>query len=169
MANSAAKKRKQSNEQFLLYILIGIVVVNVLYGVLNIRSIFIVETFTTLDWALWIFGFLLVTICYVILRMSARCTYDGQTLVSAGEDLKAGGLLGNVFDILCVVCIVQLLTTVSRWVWCLLIIIPIYAAIKLWSSVLSPLFFGQKGGVPAEMDEKSRKKMERKQNRVKYR
>jgi len=169
MANTAAKKLKQANEQFLFSILIGILVVNVLYLVLNLPSMLMWDTFTFWNYVGWGFAFLASMGCYVMLRMSAKCRYEGNTLVSAGEDLRGGGLLSYVFDLFCVIAFVQLLSCLTNYAWYLLLIVPAYAVIKLWTSLISPMIFGGSGMPMPEMDEKTRKKLERKQNRVRYR
>ena len=123
MANQSAKKLKQSNEQFLRSILIAIAIVNVLYLLCSLPSIIWWDSFTSLNWAGWILALGSCFGCYFLLLINAKCVYDGQKLVTAGEDLRAGGLLGYVFDIFCVICMVQLLSCIHNYAWFLLFIV----------------------------------------------
>jgi hypothetical protein len=126
MANQAAKKQKIANEEFLFQLLMGIAVVNLVYVGLNIPSIAYWGTFTLWDGIAWILALSFCVACYILLRLAAKCTFDeSNKLVSAGEDLKKGGLLGYLFDMLCLVCFLQLASTFSRWAWILLLIVKL--------------------------------------------
>ena len=124
MANQAAKKLKQSNEKFLKTMMIALGVVNVVYLLLSLPSMLWWDSFTYFNWAGWFFALGSCIGCYFILLTSSRCTYDDKNkLISAGEDLRGGGLLTYIVDIFGVICAIQLLSCFHNYAWGLLLVV----------------------------------------------
>lgn len=67
-------------------------------------------------------------------------------------------------DIVILSSITHVLAVVSNYFWLLLLLLPIRALWLLWVNILGPWFF-QEAPQDVELDEKKRKKMERKMKR----
>lgn len=97
------------------------------------------------------------------MRYMARATYspDGRGIQDAGIDLNMDGGLGEYCkDIVILSACLQVLTVISSYFWSLYALAPAYALYLLWVNVLAPWFFAP--AADQEMDEKKRKKKERK-------
>lgn len=121
MAGSSAKKLKTANEQFLKMIIFTILCSSGVSFLLGIFFTFY-SYFSVFNWIGWIFCIGSMLGCYFLLNRSAKCVYDGEKLVSAGEDLKAG-LLTYLFDIICLIAFVQILTCFTNWAWILILVV----------------------------------------------
>ncbi|KAL0949546.1 hypothetical protein HGRIS_009595 [Hohenbuehelia grisea] len=117
---------------------------------------------------------------YLVKIGSPRRDPTTGTLISYGEDLNQPGVTEWCFDILYITWACQVGSgAFGEWFWWLYMIIPLYAVYKLWSSVISPMFFGRSdaGSQPdapvepslSKRQEKLRKREERGDPRVKSR
>ena len=71
---------------------------------------------------------------YWWLSSAATCVYSGDELISAGSDLRVGGLLEYVFDIIYVFSFAQVVSLVSDWAWLLILAVSDFTIIigKYW-------------------------------------
>ncbi|KAF8204925.1 hypothetical protein BJ912DRAFT_14804 [Pholiota molesta] len=100
------------------------------------------------------------------------------TLISYGEDLNQPGVIEWCFDLLYITWTCQVGSgAFGEWFWWLYMIIPVYAVLKLWTSVISPMFFGrgssessesipEKESASSKRQEKLRKRQEKGDPRV---
>ncbi|VVD02789.1 transmembrane protein 208 isoform X2 [Leptidea sinapis] len=104
--------------------------------------------------------------CYQMMRYMSQALYtDEGVLVDAGLDLNMEGGIGeHIKDIVILTSITHALAIISNYFWLLLLFIPVRGFWLVWKNFLGPWFF-QEAPQDAEMDEKKRKKMERRMRR----
>ncbi|XP_045784731.1 transmembrane protein 208 isoform X2 [Maniola jurtina] len=105
-------------------------------------------------------------LCYQTLMYIIRPTYDENSqLLNPGVDLNMEGGMGeHVKDVVILASITHLLAIFSNYFWLLLLFLPLRAFWLLWTNILGPWFF-QEAPAETELDEKKKRKMERKMNR----
>eukprot|EP00245_Coleochaete_scutata_P000129 TRINITY_DN10138_c0_g1_i1.p1 TRINITY_DN10138_c0_g1~~TRINITY_DN10138_c0_g1_i1.p1 ORF type:complete len:176 (+),score=28.86 TRINITY_DN10138_c0_g1_i1:52-579(+) len=169
MANQGAKKRKEENERqikFLLYVILGATA----WFVLGRMVLF----WSSTSWRHWFALALASTsykLCFDQLSYMATASYDDQgELTDGGYDLKMGGMSEYLHDIIYITAFIQFASVFSDYVWLLYLVIPAFAAYKIWQSILYPYFFGgQEADAPeSEKERKKREKLEKKAGRPKF-
>ncbi|ORY01165.1 DUF788-domain-containing protein [Basidiobolus meristosporus CBS 931.73] len=171
MANSSAKKIATENVKTLDNLRIGVLGVNAFYFLF--RIVFYYSSFGFYHFLGYAITGGISVFLYLQLKAMGTPRYSpsGQ-LESSGEDLSAEGLTAYFFDIIYVTWFVHIGSVFTDYFWFFYLLIPGYAVIKLWSSVIKPYLGSQSAGEEPEMDEKTRKRLEKKQKkegRVKYR
>ncbi|KAK9679444.1 hypothetical protein K7432_016264 [Basidiobolus ranarum] len=172
MANSSAKKIAIENAKTLENLRIWFMGVNAFY--ILIRGIFYFSSFGLYHFLGYAITGGISLFLYLQLKSmgTPRYSFNGQ-LESSGDDLSAEGLTAYFFDIIYVTWFVHVGSVFTDYFWFVYLVIPVYASIKLWTSVIKP-YMGSKGAVEEEpvLDDKARKRQEKKQKkegRVKYR
>ncbi|KAI0824610.1 DUF788-domain-containing protein [Trametes gibbosa] len=181
MANASAKRTAQQNAESIKNLRLGLLVSGALSILL--RLLFRRRTLSPTQFSFWIYLFSLgpsVFLARYLERIgSPRRDPTTGTLISAGEDLSRPGIIEWCFDVIYVTWACQIGSgAFGQWVWWLYLIIPLYAIFKLWSSVISPMFFGRSAASAApeaeaeakeptsKRQEKLRKRSERGDPRV---
>uniref|UniRef100_A0A5B7BUY9 Transmembrane protein 208 n=1 Tax=Davidia involucrata TaxID=16924 RepID=A0A5B7BUY9_DAVIN len=162
MANQGAKKRKEENSRHMRNLLRFIIACNVVY--LLVRAGIFHSTF---KWKHWV-GFMLTFFAYIIpyqhLAIMAKPAYsDDGELLDGGFDMSTGGVCGYLHDVIYITGFVQLTSIISEKFWYIYLVIPAYAAFRLFGFVKGFLSHGSEG---AEEDEKTRKKREKMEKRA---
>ncbi|KAH6772301.1 transmembrane protein [Perilla frutescens var. hirtella] len=167
MANQGAKKRKEENIRHMKTLLRLIIASNAIYVVLRMGVFY--SSFT---WKHW-FGLILTSLAYVIpyqqLAAMAKPAYteDGE-LLDGGFDMSTGGICGYLHDVIYVTCFVQLSSIISEKFWYIYLVIPGFAAYKLFGLVKGFLPHGSEGDDEDEKTRKKREKMEKRASRTKF-
>ncbi|TDL29308.1 putative opsin [Rickenella mellea] len=92
------------------------------------------------------------------------------TLLSSGEDLAQPGVTEWCFDILYITWACQIGSAIfGEWFWWFYLIIPIYAIYKVWTSFISPMFFGRAPSTSVETAEEDNSDMSRRQQKLRKR
>lgn len=171
MANKGAKKRKEENEKHMAFLRNLILISNGLYVFLRVGA-----RYRSLSW-LHGLGFVATSAIYKVLYGQlagmAKADVDEATgeILDGGFDMSTGGLCSYMHDVLYITCFVQVASILSDKFWYLFLVIPIFAAYKLWGSILQPYFFPPKGAEEGPLSDKEKKKLEkaeRKANRPKF-
>ncbi|KAL0074590.1 hypothetical protein J3Q64DRAFT_1841959 [Phycomyces blakesleeanus] len=171
-ANASSKKIAAANKRTISNLRKGFIAVNVTYFLW--RIVYHWQTFTTVQMVLYVLSLGVSLFFYSVLEGSAESRYDASgALVASGDDLNAEGLTAYMFDIIYITWATHLLTAfISNKGWYLYLVIPAYAAYKIFPMAMS--YFGSKEPQTekAETDGKSKRqaKMEKRQNKgqVKY-
>ncbi|XP_057767242.1 uncharacterized protein LOC130987656 isoform X2 [Salvia miltiorrhiza] len=167
MANQGAKKRKEENIRHMKTLLRLIIASNVIYIVLRMGVFY--SSFT---WKHWL-GLILTSLAYVIpyqqLDAMAKPSYteDGE-LLDGGFDMSTGGICGYLHDVIYITCFVQLSSIISGKFWYIYLVIPGFAAYKLFGLVRGFMSQGSEGGEEDEKTKKKREKMEKRASRGKF-
>ncbi|PCH41367.1 putative opsin [Wolfiporia cocos MD-104 SS10] len=75
------------------------------------------------------------------------------TLISAGEDLARPGIIEWAFDVIYITWACQVGSgAFGEWFWWLYLVIPLYAAYKLWSKAISPMLLGRSSASESQAD-----------------
>jgi len=134
-------------------------------GHIGISFLFYWEQFTLLNWVMLGISIAIYLGCLQFMAHMAKAVYSetGQ-LVDGGIDLNMeSGVSEHVKDLIILTGGCQLLSLVSTYFWLLLLLAPARALYMLWVNILAPWFF--QSGPNEEVDEKKRRKMERKMAR----
>ncbi|KAL1553838.1 transmembrane protein 208-like protein [Salvia divinorum] len=167
MANQGAKKRKEENARHMKTLLRLIIASNAIYVVLRMGVFY--SSFT---WKHWL-GLVLTSLAYVIpyqqLDAMAKPSYteDGE-LLDGGFDMSTGGICGYLHDVIYITCFVQLSSIISGKFWYIYLVIPGFAAYKLFGLVRGFMSQGSEGGEEDEKTKKKREKMEKRASRGKF-
>lgn len=165
MAGAGAKKRSEENERTVRNIGIYILVCAAVFAALRLYL-----TRSSADWTTWaaFAGTMLVQgICYISIVAVAKPVYDNGVLVDGGADL-AKGSISYYFDLLYVTGFVQILASFTVYGWYVYAVVPAYAGFKLFQ-LAKPLLWDKASGAEVEVDEATRKKLERTQQRAERR
>jgi hypothetical protein len=165
MAGAGAKKRSEENARTVRNVGIYILVCAAVFALIRLylkRS--------SVDWTTWA-GFaatmLVQGICYISIAAVARPVYNNGVMVDGGADL-AKGTISYYFDLLYVTGFVQVLASFTAYGWYVYAVVPAYAGFKLFQFA-KPLLFDKSSGAEVEVDEATRKKLERTQQRAERR
>ncbi|KAH9894333.1 DUF788-domain-containing protein [Cubamyces menziesii] len=152
MANASAKRTAQHNAESIKNLRLGLLVSGALSILL--RLLFRRGSLSPKQLSFWIYVFSLVPSVFLSRYLerigSPRRDPTTGTLISAGEDLSRPGIIEWCFDVIYITWACQVGSgAFGQWVWWLYLIIPLYAIFKLWSSVISPMFFGRSAAASA--------------------
>ncbi|EPS63839.1 hypothetical protein M569_10944 [Genlisea aurea] len=167
MANQGAKKRKEENARHMKNLLILVAFCNVIYIVVRL-GIF----HSSFSWKHWI-GLIVTSAAYVIpyqqLAAMSKPTYSGAgELIDGGFDMKTGGICGYLHDVIYITSFVQISSIISDKFWYIYLVIPGYAAYRLFGLVKEFLPHGSQDGEEDERMRKKREKMEKRASRNKF-
>ncbi|XP_023938729.1 transmembrane protein 208 isoform X2 [Bicyclus anynana] len=134
-----------------------------------VTVMFYYESITVASLVMNIFVIAVDILCYQTMLYISRPTYyENSQVMDAGIDLNMEGGVGeHVKDIVILSSVTHLLAIFSNYFWLLLLFMPLRALWLLWTNILGPWFF-QSEPVEYELDEKKKRKMERKMNRHNY-
>ncbi|KAF8322202.1 putative opsin [Clavulina sp. PMI_390] len=151
MANASAKKTAAQNEVAIRNLQLGMLIAHGLYFLL--RLIMPGNKFPP-TWK-QLMPYLMTAVPQLVLFRhlstvgSPRRDVATGTLLAPGEDLSAPGITEWCFDVIYVTFACQVGSSlIGESVWWLYISIPLYAAWKLWSSIVGPML-GFKQQAPA--------------------
>lgn len=134
MANQGAKKRKEENARRMKNLLYVIIISNVVY--LVIRAGFMHSTFKWKHWGGWLLTAFAYIIPYQQLYAMALPSYgEGGELIDGGFDMSTGGICGYLHDVIYITSFVQLTSIFSEKFWYIYLVIPAFAAYKLFGLV----------------------------------
>ncbi|KAF8165002.1 DUF788-domain-containing protein [Crassisporium funariophilum] len=154
MAQASAKRIASQNESTVKILRLGMILPTILS--LVIRFLFRRSSLPPSKGSLAIYiatffpAFFLSN--YLVKMGTTRRDPTTGTLISYGEDLSQQGVTEWCFDILYITWACQIGSgAFGEWFWWLYMIIPVYAVLKLYTSVISPMVFGSRGPAsPAE-------------------
>lgn len=148
-------------------ILYVIIVCNVIY--LVIRAGVMHSSFGWKHWIGLIFTSLAYLLPYQQLNVMSRPTYgnDGE-LIDGGFDMSTGGICGYLHDVIYITGFIQLSSILSDKFWYIYLVIPAFAAYKLFGLVRGFLPQGFEGVEEDEKTRKKREKLEKKASRGKF-
>ncbi|TCD71352.1 hypothetical protein EIP91_011123 [Steccherinum ochraceum] len=146
MANASAKRVASQNAATIKNLRLGTLVSGVL--ALIFRLILRRGALSPKTFAFWIYVVSLVPSIFLTRYLerigSPRFDAATGTLISSGEDLSHAGVLEWCFDVVYVTWACQIGSgALGTWFWWFYLVIPGYAAWKLWGSVISPLVLGR--------------------------
>jgi hypothetical protein len=165
MAGAGAKKRSEENAKTVRNVGIYILICAAVFALIRLYL-----QKSSADWTTYtaFAGTMLVQgICYISIAAVAKPVYENGILVDGGADL-AKGTISYYFDLLYVTGFVQVLASFTAYGWYVFAVVPAYAGFKLFQFA-KPLLFGKGNGAEVEVDEATRKKMERTQQRAERR
>ncbi|XP_027072316.1 transmembrane protein 208 homolog isoform X1 [Coffea eugenioides] len=167
MANQGAKKRKEENARHMKNLLYVIIISNVVY--LVIRAGFMYSTFKWKHAG----GLLLTAFAYIIpyqqlYAMSMPSYGEDGELIDGGFDMSTGGICGYLHDVIYITSFVQLASIFSEKFWYIYLVIPAFAAYKLFGLVKGFLPSGSEGPEEDEKTRRKREKMEKRASRGKF-
>ncbi|KAI9278301.1 hypothetical protein BDA99DRAFT_491777 [Phascolomyces articulosus] len=173
MANASAKKLAIANDRILDNLRKGFMIVHLLF--IGYRIIYNWDTFTTGTLVLYMLTTGVSMFMYSTLETTGRPYYDATgTLIKSGEDMNAEGLTAYMFDIIYVTWFTQVMVAlVSYKFWYTFLVIPGYAAYKVFPMLMTYLRQYKEAGItPQEEGSKSKRqaKMEKREKKghVKY-
>ncbi|PSS21058.1 Transmembrane protein [Actinidia chinensis var. chinensis] len=167
MANQGAKKRKEENSRHMKNLLRLIIACNVIY--LVVRAGIFRSTF---NWRHWL-GFMMTCFAYIVpylqLASMAKPAYaDDGELLDGGFDMSTGGICGYLHDVIYITAFVQVTSIISEKFWYIYLVIPGFAAYKLFDVFKGFLPNGSQEGEEDEKTRKKREKMEKRASRGKF-
>lgn len=163
MAGAGAKKRAEDNARTMRTIGIYILVCAAMHGIVRLYLKHSSADWTS--WAAFAATMLVQGFCYVSIVAVGRPTYQNGMLIDGGGDLGKG-MISYYFDVLYVTGFVQVLACFTSYAWYVLAVVPIYAGYMLTTKVIMPLLAKDK---EVEVDEATRKKLERTEKRAERR
>ncbi|KAM0846187.1 hypothetical protein ACQ4PT_053355 [Festuca glaucescens] len=169
MANQGAKKIVEKNKQrmdLLWRIILGS---NIFYIV--VRMAIMYSSFT---WKHW-FGLVVTSAAYFLsykqLASMTKPEYSEsgeKELLSAGYDMRTGGISEYLEDVIYITVFVQLASIISGKFWWTYLVIPAFGGYKIFGLLRGTFFSGgSEGEVEDEKSRKKREKMEKKASRGK--
>jgi hypothetical protein len=165
MAGGGAKKRAEENKRTIQLIGIYILVCSAVYAVVRLwlKS-------SSLTWGHYA-GFAATLtahgICYLSIAAVGRPVVQNGSVIDGGGDLSKG-VIQYYFDILYVTGFVQILSAFTDWGWYVFLLVPAFGLHLLVTKVILPLMAASKKE-EEPMDEATRKKLERTQQRAERR
>ena len=106
---------------------------------------------------------------YLQLASMAKPAYaDDGELLDGGFDMSTGGICGYLHDVIYITAFVQLTSIISEKFWYIYLVIPGFAAYKLFDVFKGFLPNGSQEGEEDEKTRKKREKMERRASRGKF-
>ncbi len=135
------------------------------------RLIFHGQSASTWLWLGFVFTTLVNVICYRgIAALAAPIYGEKGELLDGGNDLSMGGFCAYYHDFLYVTCAVQIGASFFDWFWYVYLVVPGYGLYKLGEKVVVPwIKTGFDSAPEPVMDEETKKKMERAQQRAQRR
>ncbi|KAI3429460.1 hypothetical protein D9Q98_005552 [Chlorella vulgaris] len=167
MAKGGDKRRLEANAKHLQKLQIAIAAANVAF--LVIRLLLRRTTAGKLLWVAWLATLVVAAAAYRMIASSLAPAYgpSGELLYS-GQDLKVGGVMSYLHDVIYITLFVQLAGCVTDYAWLAFLLIPAYALYMLVTMVLIPYMNQPKmhEGIETEADRKRREKRERQSART---
>ncbi|CAE6505010.1 unnamed protein product [Rhizoctonia solani] len=151
MANASAKKVAAQNEVAIRNLQMGMLIANALYWILRLllRRPVLARGSTSL----YVLTFIPTMVLYRHLTSIGLPRKEPNTgaLISPGEDLNQSGITEWCWDIIYVTwgCAVGS-SLLGNWVWWLYLVIPGYAAFKIYTKFVGPMFFNKSSPAPVE-------------------
>ncbi|EIE24030.1 DUF788-domain-containing protein [Coccomyxa subellipsoidea C-169] len=172
MAKAGAKNRVIANAKRVKLLKLIILTANVLH--VTLKLILFRQSRTLQSWLGFGLTSLIYVVCYSGIASMAEPTYGANgELLDGGSDLNMGGLCTYYHDLIYLAAIVQIGTIFSSRFWMAFLVVPLYAAYQLWVNIVKPYFLAPRPQSVAQeetpAEKKKREKLERKQNRVRYR
>lgn len=127
---------------------------------------------TTLSSLLTIFAILVQTSAIGVMYYMAKPIVTGpsNTVTDGGTDLNLkGGFADYLKDLIITTSICSSLSIFSNGIWILWLWLPGFVCFKIWTSVIAPWIFQPAPEEDVAVNEKKKKKMERKMARGQYR
>eukprot|EP00882_Tetradesmus_deserticola_P003489 GHRQ01003691.1.p2 GENE.GHRQ01003691.1~~GHRQ01003691.1.p2 ORF type:complete len:171 (+),score=54.98 GHRQ01003691.1:250-762(+) len=165
MAGAGAKKRSEENARTVRNVGIYILVCAAEFAL--IRLYFKQSSADWTTWAAFAGTMLVQGISYISIAAVAKPVYSNGVLVDGGADL-AKGSISYFFDLLYVTGFAQVLASFTAYGWYVYAVVPAYAGFKVFQ-IAKPLLFDKSKASEAEVDEATRKKLERTQMRAERR
>jgi hypothetical protein len=140
---------------------------NVIYLIL--RFLFFWESFSGKFIALYSLTLLVQTISYFYMNSMSTPIYadDNKTIIDPGSDLNMIGHISEYLkDAILFPIIVYAFSLYTNYAWLLLLVVPIYAFVKLWKSVIGPWIFAP---APEDGQEPDQKKVKEKKKVIRVR
>ncbi|KAI9574481.1 hypothetical protein HD554DRAFT_2201489 [Boletus coccyginus] len=142
MAQGAAKRIAGQNEQAIRNLRLGMFLPTVLSILLRLlfRRGSLPPSMGSL--AIYVMTYLPALFLSRYLESIGTSRRDPTTgaVISSGEDLNQPGTTEWCFDVLYVTWVCQIGSgAFGEWFWCLYLLIPLYAAFKIWSNFISPM------------------------------
>ncbi|KAF6263623.1 hypothetical protein COO60DRAFT_1489127 [Scenedesmus sp. NREL 46B-D3] len=165
MAGAGARKRSEENERTVRNIGIYILVCAAVFALVRLYL-----KQSSAGWATWAAyaGTMLVQgLCYTGIATVAKPVYTNGVLADGGADLTKG-TIPYYFDVLYVTGLVQILASFTAYGWYVYAVVPAYAGFKVFQFA-KPLLFDKNSSSEPEVDEATRKKLERTQQRAERR
>eukprot|EP00198_Chlamydomonas_reinhardtii_P010506 XP_001699843.1 predicted protein [Chlamydomonas reinhardtii] len=169
MAGAGAKKQFEANRKKLSALRIAIAVGIIAHAL--IRMVLRQGYLSKWHWIGFGATFMLEAFAYSAISRFAEPEYsESGELLYGGADLNMGGMCGYWHDLLYISVFTQVATCLSLYLWYTLLVVPGFALYMLAANVLLPgrEVGGTEGGREV-MDEATRKKMERTQQRAERR
>ncbi|KAK1798590.1 hypothetical protein P4O66_006881 [Electrophorus voltai] len=155
------KQIHEENEATLKFYTRVILGANTIYTAVNL--IFYETTFWT--WFLLLFALMVYVGSYRSMATMAKPAFaDDGSLLDGGIDLNMEqGMAEHLKDVILLTAIVQVLSTLSSYFWCLWLLAPARALHLLWVNVLGPWFSAESAAPSEEVNEKKQRRQERRQ------
>ncbi|PNW86817.1 hypothetical protein CHLRE_02g096850v5 [Chlamydomonas reinhardtii] len=169
MAGAGAKKQFEANRKKLSALRIAIAVGIIAHAL--IRMVLRQGYLSKWHWIGFGATFMLEAFAYSAISRFAEPEYsESGELLYGGADLNMGGMCGYWHDLLYISVFTQVATCLSLYLWYTLLVVPGFALYMLAANVLLPYWRSTSGaGQEQVMDEATRKKMERTQQRAERR
>jgi hypothetical protein len=166
MAGGGAKKRAEENVQTLQKLAVYILICSAFYAVVKLwlKS----ATVSTGHYAGFAVTLAVHGICYLSILAVGRAIYkpDGS-LAYVGELDK--GVIQYYFDLLYVTGFVQILSAFTDWGWYVFLLVPAFGVYALVTKVIMPMRAASKKQEEQQMDEATRKRLDRTAQRAERR
>lgn len=165
MAGGGAKRRADENKRTLQLIGVYILVCTAVYGVVRLWL-----KGSTAAWGHY--AGLAATLaahalCYLSIAAVGRPVVQNGVVIDGGGDLSKG-VIQYYFDVLYVTGFVQVLSAFTDWGWYVFLLVPGFGGYLLVTKVILPLMAASKQE-EEPMDEATRKRLERTQQRAERR
>jgi len=144
MANQGAKRRVEENKRRLDNLKIVIAVATAWHLIMRL---FVFSG--SISWLGFGVTLVIYILCYSWMAAVAAPSYDGQGgLTDGGADLRMGGIVEYLFDLIYITAFVQVTSVFSDWLWLTFLVIPFYGLYLAYVNILHPMMFAPK---PEEM------------------
>ncbi|KAI8473713.1 MAG: hypothetical protein J3K34DRAFT_410315 [Monoraphidium minutum] len=167
MAGEGAKKRLEQNQARLKALRLAILLTTCLYAAVRLYA----RAASRGPWH-WVgLGVTLLAHAgsYLAIAASAAPTYSGAgALLDGGGDLNKGAASAYA-DVLYITCAVQALAAFSDWGWWLYATVPSYGCYKLWTGFIYPNFIKARPDPDSMIDDKTRARLDRANQRAERR
>jgi hypothetical protein len=136
---------------------------------LLLRFLFFWESFTTKFIILYSITLIIQFFSYYYMKLMGTPIYDddNKTITDSGSDLNMEGHISEYLkDAILFPIIIYAISLYTNFSWLLLLVVPLYAFIKLWKSVIGPWIFAP---APEENTEQDQKKVKEKKKIIRVR
>ncbi|KAM7424509.1 hypothetical protein PAMA_000719 [Pampus argenteus] len=157
------KQIYEENEATLKFYTRVILGANAIYAAVNLLVFYSSSTVWT--WLLLMFALAVYVGSYRSMSAMAKPVFaeDGN-LLDGGIDLNMEqGMAEHLKDVILLTAIVQVLSSISSYFWCLWLLAPARALQLLWVNFLGPWFTAESPSAPEEVNDKKQRRQERRQ------